>query len=261
MIRLLFIFFISCLFCLFLWFFLDSFYHLIIFKKIPIKKSPKVLYKGRSIFKQIFVDLPIYLARGIYESDPNQFNEYGIIIFYGPQGSGKTMAMTHYINEVACKFPETKIGTNYKLLIQDFDMINWYPLVDTSLKGKPCIFAFDEISQWFNGRNWQSFPKDLLTEIAYNRKNHRVILGTAQNVCMVDVAIRRQASSGEFRRCFTFFGFIGLVVRFRPEFDVEGNLTKKHYKGFYFYFQNDTLRYLYDTFSTIEEMSKNIEKG
>lgn len=225
------------------------------------KKCKKIIYKKSNKLDFLFHQLPEILVKNIKEYDKNKFKYYGIIIFYGPQGSGKTMAMTHYINKIACEYPDVNICTNYRLLIQDFNLENWQPILDIKYKNSPSIFAFDEISTWFNGRNWQSFPKELLTEIAYNRKNQRIILGTAQTIASVDVAIRRQCNSGEFRRCFTLLGFIGLVVRFRPEFDIDGNLKKAHFLGFYTYIQNDTLRYLYDTFSVVDEMSKNIERN
>lgn len=261
MIKLLFIYFIEIIIafiCIFICEILISAFRLKDYKPV---KSKKIVYKKSNKLDFLFHQLPYILVKNIKEYDKNKFKYYGIIIFYGPQGSGKTMAMTHYINKIACEYPDVKIGTNYKLLIQDFNMENWQPILDNKYKNCPSIFAFDEISTWFNGRNWQSFPKELLTEIAYNRKNQRIILGTSQTISSVDVAIRRQCNSGEFRRCFTLFGFIGLVVRFRPEFDIDGNLKKAHFLGIYTYLQNDTLRYLYDTFSIVNEMSKNIERN
>ena len=212
-------------------------------------------FKESSVFFKIFRDFPRLLGRMFYENQ-GSFQDYGIIVFYGQQGSGKTMAVTHYAQKIYSKYPKAKIGSNYDLLIQDFRIKNWKSLIKEKNGDDPIIFCIDELSQWANSRDWQSMPKSILSELCYQRKNKRLILGTSQSISQIDKQIRLQCACGEFRRCHTFLGFITLVIRIKPDFDESGNLTGKHFKGAYVFFQDEVLRYLYDTYQVIERLSE-----
>lgn len=229
------------------------FYHVNI-KKYgkPTKIKKKV--KKRSLFLIVFRDFPRLLGRFFYENK-NAFNDYGIVIFYGPQGCGKTVSVSHYALKMQEKYEKILIGSNYDLSIENFKIKSWKVLVDKKNGDYPICFCIDELNQWANSRDWQHMPKTILGELCFQRKNKRLILGTAQSISQIDKQIRLQASSGEFRRCFCWLNFINLVVRLRPEFDTEGNLVKKHFIGFYFFLQDEKIRSLYDTFKTIERLA------
>ena len=230
---------------------LDSLYFfLLTIKKNGKPKNIKSHFTESSFFIKLFRDFPRLLGRAFYES-LNNFNDYGIIIFYGPQGCGKTMAVTHYAQKIWAKYPTSKIGSNYHLMIQDFPVKSLKDLVKYNNLDVPQIFCIDEIQKWANSRNWQHLDMSVLGEICYNRKHKRLLLGTAQSISMVDKQFRIQSGCGEFRRCHTFKGFITLVIRFQPKFDMDGNITEKRFKGFYIFLQDEVLRYLYDTLEVI----------
>lgn len=234
---------------------IDSFY----FYHENIKKYGKPTpiiqkVKQRSLFLVIFRDFPRLLGRFFYESK-NAFNDYGIVIFYGPQGCGKTVSVSHYALKMKEKYKNLLIGSNYDLTLEDFKIKSWKVLVDKKNGDFPILFCIDELNQWANSRDWQHMPKTILGELCFQRKNKRLILGTAQSISQIDKQIRLQCGSGEFRRCFCWLGFINLVIRLRPEFDSDGNLIKKHFKGFYFFLQDEKIRSLYDTFKTIERLA------
>ena len=238
----------------------DTYYmYLMRVKKDGKPPTIKQKVKKRSFFKVIFRDLPYLFARYIYDKQ-GAFDEYGIVIFYGEQGCGKTMAVSHYANELLKKYPSAKVGSNYELSFQDFEIKNWKTLCNVKNQDKdgnslPIIFCFDEVNQWAFSRDWASMPKNALSEMAYQRKNKRVILGTAQSIGQIDRQIRIQCQSGEFRRVFKVFDFLHIVVRFQPNFDENGDARKKSFKGFYFFLQYDDLRNYYDTFKTIERLA------
>ena len=238
---------------------LDSIYYFILV--LLEKGKPKRLksrFQESSLFIKLFRDFPRLLGRAFYES-LNNFEDYGIIIFYGPQGCGKTMATTHYAQKIWAKYPTSKIGTNYHMLIEDFKVKSLKDLVKYNNLDVPQIFCIDEIQKWANSRNWQHLDMSVLGEICYNRKHKRLLLGTSQSISMVDKQFRIQSGCGEFRRCFTFKGFITLVVRFQPKFDMEGNIIEKKFKGFYFFLQDEVLRYLYDTLEIVQDQVKDME--
>lgn len=215
--------------------------------------------KKRSIFLVIFRDFPRLLARYIYDKQ-GCFDEYGIVIFYGPQGCGKSMSVSQYAFELLKKYPSAKVGSNFDLSFQDFEIKDWKSLCtiknqDPDGNNLPIIFCFDEVNQWAFSRDWQSMPKNALSEMAYQRKNKRVILGTAQSIGQIDRQIRIQCASGEYRRCFCFLDFINLVVRFKPNFDENGDCRKKSLIGAYVFLQTEELRTFYDTNKTIERLA------
>lgn len=247
----------------FLFIVFDTIYHYLLkVKKDGKPHSIKSDFKADSLFKQFFTDFPRLLARYLYDRH-GRFDEYGIVVFYGAQGCGKTMAVSHYAQKLYCKYPCAKIGSNYDLLIEDFKITDFKTLIteknfDENGENLPIIFCYDELNQWAFSRDWQSLPRDVISETAFNRKNKRVILGTCQSIGQLDKQIRIQCQSGEFRRCYTFFDFITLVVRFKPDFDEEGNSRKKKFRGFYIFFQDEILRYLYDTNKTIERLTNKL---
>ena len=212
-------------------------------------------FKESSVFFKIFRDFPRLFGRFLYESQ-NAFNDYGIVVFYGPQGCGKTMAVTHYAQKMCAKYPKAKLGSNYNLLIEDFNIKGWKSLLTEKNGEQPIIFCIDELAQWANSRDWQKMPKSVLSELCYQRKNKRLILGTSQSISQLDKQLRLQCASGEFRRCFTYFGFITLVVRLKPDFDESGNLRNKKFVGAYVFLQDEVLRYLYDTMQVIDRLSE-----
>lgn len=226
---------------------------------IPHKNKTVRNFKKRSFFYNWFDLLPRNIAQFINYQNSSEFKEHGIILFSGEQGSGKTMAMTHAINLLTAQYPDINIYTNYSLLIQDYNLDDWKPLINANNGSNGIVFAFDEISNWFNCRSYQSFPKELLSELTYNRKNHRVIYGTCQNIANVDTQIRRQCT--EYRQCFCLFGFYQIVIRWKPRFNFDGELEKKTFLGIYCFQQTPILRYQYDTFSTVKNLAKQgIEK-
>ena len=208
----------------------------------------------------VFRVVPIRIAEYFIDLSSSEFHESGLIIFCGEQGSGKTYAMTHTINKLFCSYPDIEILSNYNLMIEDKNLDTWEPLLYEKNGDSGIVFAFDEISLWFNSR-FRDLPPEVLPELVQNRKNHRVMFGTAQNISMVDKQIRMQAT--EYRNCHTWFGFLTWYVAYHPRFDFDGNLIDKQFLGIKVFIQDDSIRYQYDTFETIKRLGKlgfNYEK-
>lgn len=177
---------------LFAWFISDTFYH---YCKTPKCKSDPIVYKESSNFNKIFIQIPEMLGKTIARSDPNSFDDTGFILFTGKQGSGKTCAMTHYICLLKAKYPDLKVQTNYKLIFEDSTLERWQDIVGRKNGGKGYVSAFDEISIIFNNRNWKKFDPAFFSTIVQNRKQKRLILGTAQSISLCDKALRTQVTT------------------------------------------------------------------
>ena len=116
------------------------------------------------------------------------------------------------------------------------------------------IVVIDELQNWFSSMDSKNFPPDMLEIITQNRKNRRIILGTAQNFYLLAKAIRSQAT--EVRRCTTLLGACTIVRRFEPILDSEGNVKEFKKRGMYFFVHDKELRESYDTYKVIKRLSK-----
>lgn len=235
-----------------LWIFLDAIYYW--FKTPKIKTEP-VIYKPHSFLYNLLFIFPRTLGEDRANFNSDVFNDTGFILYEGKQGAGKTYAMTHHLNLLKARYPRCYIQTNYNVMFQDSELIHWKQIIGKKNGDLGYISAFDEISIWFNNRNFKNFDPQMFGTIVQNRKQKRLILGTAQNISLIDKALRTQVT--ELRQCKCYFGCVILVRRFTPILDAEGNLKEleriKH-KPFYFIFQNSFERELYDTFYTIDKM-------
>lgn len=129
---------------------------------------------------------------------------YGIYGFFGLPGHGKTISMTYELMNLRRKYGnDIYIFTNYGFLEEDKPFDNWRMLLDTY--DKPCIFAWDEVQNEFNSRDFKNFPIELLTLLTQNRKgNGKRIYYTAQRYNRVDKVFREL--SFLVGDCRTIFG-------------------------------------------------------
>ena len=124
------------------------------------------------------------------------FNCYGIDMFIGMFGHGKTLSMTHRARLLYQKFgDDLRFISNYKLNdIPYIPLINFNQLVDigeeeeSSYKGT--IVLIDEIENVLSHRNFANFPLALLHTLTQQRKKKVYIMCSAQRFFMVDKLFR-----------------------------------------------------------------------
>lgn len=184
-----------------------------------MEKGSHKRLKKKSFFRRIFIDLPHRIALDRYNRKADFFKYQGMIIYEGRQGEGKTIAMVHDAMEMQEEYPRAKCISNLDYKYQDECLDDWHKLVDYKNGIYGVIAIMDETQNWFGSNQSRDFPPEMLEVITQNRKNRRVILGTAQNFYLLAKAIRSQAT--EVRRCATFFGALTIVRRFYPVLDSE----------------------------------------
>lgn len=234
-----------------LWFFLDSAYWFLITPK-P-NKCDSIKFKESSFFNKLFIQIPRQIGIDRANFDKNVFDASGLILFEGKQGFGKTISMIRYASLLKARFPEALVVSNTKTIFNDIDLYGWKPLTDTKNGKFGVIVLLDEISIWFNNRNYKNFPPEMIQVITQNRKNRRVILGTCQNLTMCDKAIRLQTTC--IVKAFTLCNCITINLWQIPDFDSEGNIVKRRFKKITWFVQDDFLRSCYDTYSVIDTLS------
>jgi hypothetical protein len=138
---------------------------------------------------------------------------------------------------------------------QNEELNHWKKLIKYKNGIYGVIVMMDETQNWFSSNQSKNFPPEMLTVITQNRKNRRIVLGTAQNFYLLAKAIRSQAT--EVRDCFTLAGVLTFVRRREPVLDTDGNVVEWKNHGYYFFVHNKELRESYNTYATIESLSNS----
>jgi hypothetical protein len=209
--------------------------------------------KKRSAFIRIFWDAPRKYVDDLYNSKPDFFRPQGLIIFTGRQGNGKTSALMQYAIDLLDTYPKAKCLSNTRFTYQDVELRHWKQLVDYKNAHKGVIVIMDELQNWFGSNQSRNFPPEMLSVITQNRKNRRVILGTAQNFYLLAKPIRSQCT--EVRQCVTLAGVLTIVKRLEPICDESGDVKEMKFRGMYFFVHSDRLRESYDTYSIVDSLS------
>lgn len=207
-----------------------------------------------NLFRFIYWKIRDYIA---YCRNPDKpLHLYGIWLYCGLYGQGKTMALTEYLTRMRKQYGNRiYISTNYGFKDEDFPLLSWQELLTTY--DRPVIFGYDEIQNEFNSRDYKNFPYELVRLLTQNRKgNGKQIVGTAQRYCRVDKVIRELCS--HVVECRT----LGGRWTFLRKYDVDdyeemlhqvdvmkkGKVPKKRYQ----FVQSDKLRNSYDSFQMLE---------
>ena len=203
-------------------------------------------------WKNLFYYFPVRFIKDWFDRDPEYFTHQGCVIFTGRQGYGKTIAMVEQCNIWQREYPKAKVITNLNYSKQNDELSNWTDLIDykNGIQGVICLI--DEMQNWFSSNQSKNFPPEMLEVITQNRKNRRVIMGTAQSFNRLAKPIREQAT--EVRKCFTAFGCITFVHRVTADLDSNGDVVKWKHRGFYYFVHTDDLRDCYDTYKVIESL-------
>ncbi|MEK5234097.1 zonular occludens toxin domain-containing protein [Lysinibacillus sp. FSL K6-0232] len=218
-------------------------------------------YTAESFFIKFFKFIYLYFKDLIFLlRNGGIFKEYGVTMYCGQQGAGKTIAMTEYLERMRKRYPNVMIITNYGYIHQTREFNDWKDFFEIRNGADGVIFAIDEIQNEFNNRSWKNFPEELMSEITQQRKQKVKIVCTAQEYLDVAVQLRRQ--SFFIVDCFTFAErWVFTRCYKRRDYEKALNSTdgfskvrKIYSKSF---IQDAKLRSLYDTEKKIERLERS----
>lgn len=208
--------------------------------------------KTKSIIRRLFIDVPCQFVQDLFDRPADYFSHQGMIIYEGRQGMGKTISMVENTMRMQQEYPKALCTTNLAYKYEDKALKDWRMLMSYKNGILGVIVNIDELQNWFSSNDSKNFPPEMLEVITQNRKNRRIIQGTAQNFYLLAKAIRSQAT--EVRRCTTLLGCLTIVRRFEPILDSEGNVVEWKKRGMYFFVHDKKLRESYDTYKVIERL-------
>lgn len=222
------------------------------------KQRKKIIYSQRNFFVKfaLFFYWKIKDLVYLYKYG-REFEEYGLTMYCGRQGAGKTMAMVEYLERMRIKYPKAIIITNFGYIHEDKSMGNWQDLLTIKNGEDGVIFAIDEIQNEFSNAKWKTFPEFILREVTQQRKQRIKIVATSQVFTRVVKQLREQTF--EVVECYTLAG----RWTFTKAFDADdynavvddpnrkNRLRRLYRKNF---IQNNEIRNLYDSYEKIEKL-------
>lgn len=211
-------------------------------------------YKKPSFFYRVFIEFPRQYWLDYFNQIPGEFKEYGLHLVCGEQGTGKTTAVVDLLLNNWCKkYPRLKSYTNMDYKYENGSIEHWKDLMDKKRNNGVygVVNVIDEISGWFSSLQSKDFPPEMLREISQQRKQRKVILGTAQVFGRVAKPIREQTSFVYLPH--TFLGCFTIVRVSKPIYYDEATFEFKKYIKTYFFVHTPKIRNSFDTYKKIEK--------
>lgn len=203
----------------------------------------------------------IYSVYDLYQYIKNKgwekFNMYGIRMYIGMFGHGKTLSMTHTAMGLYQKYGDTlRFISNYELKdIPYIPLINFNQLVDLGeIDEDPyqgTVVLIDEIENVLSHRNFASFPLPLLHTLTQQRKKKVFILCSAQRFFMVDKIFRSITTHVVDCNKYWRLQHIEYYDAWDLEQATNTNMVKR--LGHKWYFVHNRDYYAYDTSSMVKK--------
>ena len=239
-------------------FFFIIFYYL----KGKRRKKPKYRKKYKrpglfgwifSIFKRLLWDLPRRFVLDWYDKNPDGFHEYGVHLFAGEQGSGKSIAVAEFILRLKKLYPACKLLTNIDFKDQDFKVTSPDDFIMNNNGEFGMIVFLDEIQNWFSSMESKNFPPEALEDITQQRKQRKIFVGTSQVFLRVSKPIREQITL--LYKPLTIAGCLTIVRVYKCKLDDSGSVKNEMLRKLYFFVHTDEIRQAYDTYERVERLA------
>lgn len=191
---------------------------------------------------------------------PNYFDPFGLRVFCGPQGSGKTISAVQYCRNIIAKYPDCIFVTNVD--IKDLppcrEVIPYnglQTLMEVSNGFEGVLYLIDEIHLEFNSLESKSISIEEMTEIAQQRKQRKCIIGTSQVYMRLAKPFREQAY--RIYSCQNLFGLIqhNIEIDGTTAYEENGKLMAQ-VLGNYWWFHTPALYDCYDTYAKMHRYKK-----
>lgn len=148
--------------------------------------------------RQPIVILPILFVIGLVwqikdrKKNPHFYRPHGLYVFSGLYGSGKTVSMVRYLDELLEKYPKMHVYSNFDIPKHNSQLLESTEQIDDLYSSDGIVFVIDEAQLSFNShdRGNDAFPWEMVSAITQNRKQGKVMLFSAQHFYHVNKQIR-----------------------------------------------------------------------
>lgn len=187
---------------------------------------------------------------------PDYFDPDGIMVFCGPQGSGKTLSAVQYVRKLIDKYPGMILCSNVQIhgLPEHFQFVPYTGISDLSKYNNGyagVVFLIDEIQIEFNSLESKNIDPSVITEIAQQRKQRKHIVGTSQVFQRIAKPFREQFKYAVLCNCIGgVFQYNVLIDGAKSIEDSDGHIKTQSVRR-YFWFHRPELYDSYDTYAKI----------
>lgn len=212
-----------------------------------------------------FIDM--YRWRQLLKEGIKPFKEYGLRLYTGAQGGGKTMSLVEQLKKYRQQYDKLLIATNFGYNDQDFALKNLSEIPTVAQIAREhgycgVVIGWDEIQNDFDNQT-RSFPITILRTITQQRKQGIKILATSQVFTRVAKAIREQTF--EVVECKTFLGRWTFQRWYDPleyEYFIANPDKKEKMRCWnrYSFIQTDSIREAYDSYAVIDSLDTKVEE-
>lgn len=238
-------------------------------KQLNQFKQKKAIEKYEVLTEKSYLQkVPFFLHQRIKDIKENskskKFNDYGLTVYCGRQGSGKSISMVERLEQIRRDYPTVTIMTNFGYKHETAPLDDWEQIIKIRNKDG-IVFCIDEIQNEFDVYQSRNFNLEILKVITQQRKQGIKVLATSQIFTRVSKPLREQcfevvecftvAGRWTFQRCFDADDYNLFIDNPNPEkkFDV----PRKWRKNFV---QTNEIRSKYDSYAVIKSMKKLLNK-
>lgn len=191
---------------------------------------------------------------------PDYFDPSGLMIFCGPQGSGKTLSAVRYCREVLKRYPKCKFVTNVHIsgLDPTLEVVQYNgieSLFNVSNDMNGVLFLIDEIHLEFNSLESRNISIEEMIEFSQQRKQRKHIVGTSQVYMRLAKPLREQIK--DVVLCKNFGGVLqhNILIDGENSREEGGEFIGEVRKHFW-WFHSPELYGCYDTYAKMQRYKK-----
>lgn len=237
--------------------------------------------------KEIKIDTKAIKQNKEQRKDPDYFKPNGVQVFFGEQGSGKTITLMHVFRKIAKVYPKAIVVSN--IILKDrkqlafngdaqkfLDIINneidtqneyiyysskeEYATVNKHVRnGKyGVILITDEYQNYFSNQDSRNVPPWVIEQAAQNRKQRRVHLVTSQDYDQIAKPTRRRSDVAFKCRTFSLpFSYGSIFTVYwaydskKMDFNDKGRMYAIKPLRMGFFFHSKELRDSFDTYQVV----------
>ena len=221
----------------------------------------KSYLKGEFNFLDFFRSLKY--KRDFRKTNPHYFDPEGLLVFCGPQGSGKTLSAVRYVKQVLQDYPYCIFISNVSLsgLPADVTVLDYseHPVGSVTNGFDGVLYLIDEIHLEWNSLESKSISIEEMTEFAQQRKQRVHIVGTSQVFMRLAKPLREQIRNVVL--CKNFFGLLqhNILIDGDNSYEENGRLHAKILGNFWFFHSPDLYK-SYDTYSKMQRYRGQVDR-
>lgn len=194
----------------------------------------------------------LHFKSAFRKANPDYFDPCGLMVFCGPQGSGKTISAVKYVQQIKQRYPKCLLVSNVD--IKGLDILPYKGLdslfnVSNGMQG--VIYLIDEIHLEFNSLESRNISIEEMIEFSQQRKQRKHIVGTSQVFMRLAKPLREQIKD------VVICNNIGGVLQHNTLIDgekctEEGGKFHGSVRKHFFWFHSPELYGSYDTYAKMQ---------